>query len=68
VIFFRVHLIPTLSQIILIPNFFYNFLLAENLKDEYDTDLGLECDEKELYKEFRYEKQELFLNSYLDIK
>ncbi|ODM96236.1 U2 small nuclear ribonucleoprotein auxiliary factor 35 kDa subunit-related protein 1 [Orchesella cincta] len=43
---------PTLSTAILIPNFFSHFKLEQSVRDEYDTDLGLEYEDDELHKEF----------------
>jgi len=47
------HPTPTLSQTILIPNFFTNYYLHESLKDEYDVDVALEYENSELIREFR---------------
>lgn len=51
----RLHLRPTLSTSILIPNFFSHFKLEQSTRDEYDTDLGLEYEDQELQKEFLYD-------------
>jgi len=45
------HPTPTLSQTILIPNFFSNYYLQESLRDEYDV--ALEYENSELITEFR---------------
>jgi len=47
------HFTPTLSQTILIPNFFTNFYLQELLRDEYDVDVALEYENSELIRDFR---------------
>ncbi|XP_050538952.1 U2 small nuclear ribonucleoprotein auxiliary factor 35 kDa subunit-related protein 2 [Daktulosphaira vitifoliae] len=48
----RNHCRPSLSDTLLIPNFYKNFELNMRYEREFDIDIGLECDEKEAYEKF----------------
>lgn len=55
VMFFRNHIRPSVSQILLVPGFYSHFKMDHvNELNEYDTDLGLEFDENEVYQDFLY--------------
>ncbi|KAL0894665.1 hypothetical protein ABMA27_013216 [Loxostege sticticalis] len=48
----RNHEYPGVSKILLAPNFFVHFGLSNNKPSEYDTDVMLEYEDSETYKEF----------------
>ncbi|KAK7448157.1 hypothetical protein BaRGS_00040134 [Batillaria attramentaria] len=49
----RVHVRPESSTILLIPGMFESFELRKSATDDYDTDMGLEYEDSELYHSFR---------------
>jgi len=48
----RHHPKPMLSSTILIQNFFSHFSLEQSLRDEFDTDLSLEYEDRDMYNDF----------------
>ncbi|GBP11866.1 hypothetical protein EVAR_74504_1 [Eumeta japonica] len=49
----RNHRYPGISKVLLIPNFYSHFGLDNSNSNEYDTDILLEYDDSETYKEFK---------------
>lgn len=47
------HQVPKISNVLLIQSFFSNIHLEQNKITEYGNDLSLECDEPELYENFK---------------
>ncbi|XP_070538973.1 U2 small nuclear ribonucleoprotein auxiliary factor 35 kDa subunit-related protein 2-like isoform X2 [Ptychodera flava] len=48
----RYHPPTTISNTLMIPNMFSNFSMEQSIRDEYDTDISLEFDESDAYKDF----------------
>lgn len=49
----RNHRYPGISNVLLFFNFYTHFTLEHNRSSEYDTDIGLEYDESEMYSHFK---------------
>lgn len=49
----RNHIKPGLSSILLMPNFYANFGLEHSHQNEYDSDIGLESSDADMYEHFK---------------
>ena len=64
--FLRHHQYPSVSDTIVIPNFYNHFGLGKALRDEFNSDMFLEYEDKEIYHHF-WSVHFIYVHSFLQM-